>query len=74
MPKGLNSHTAELVREALRAAGDDGLSAAECAQRTGLSRVSARRYLEHMVRTKVARVRSRYGSPGRPQHRFQWTG
>jgi response regulator of citrate/malate metabolism len=74
MPKGLTTQTAELVREALRAAGEDGLSAAECAARTGLSRVSARRYLEHMVQTGLARVGSRYGSPGRPEHRFQWAG
>jgi response regulator of citrate/malate metabolism len=74
MPKGLTAQTAELVREALRAAGDSGLSAAECAERTGLSRVSARRYLEHMVQTGAARVRSRYGSPGRPEHRFEWAG
>jgi len=74
MPKGLTAGTAELVREALRAAGDAGLSAAECAERTGLSRVSARRYLEHLVATGVARVRSRYGTPGRPEHRFQWAG
>jgi response regulator of citrate/malate metabolism len=74
LPKGLTQQTAELVREALRAAGDGGLSAAECADRTGLSRVSARRYLEHLVQTGLARVRSRYGSPGRPEHRFHWAG
>jgi response regulator of citrate/malate metabolism len=74
MPKGLTAHTAQLVRAALHDAGEDGLSAAECAERTGLSRVSARRYLEHMVQTRTARVHSRYGSPGRPEHRFKWAG
>jgi response regulator of citrate/malate metabolism len=74
MPKGLTPQTADLVRDALRDAGDGGLSAAECAERTGLSRVSARRYLEHMVQTGAARVRSRYGTPGRPEHRFEWAG
>jgi response regulator of citrate/malate metabolism len=74
LPKGLTAHTAELVRAALRAAGDGGLSAAECAERTGLSRVSARRYLDHMVQTGAARVSSRYGTPGRPEHRFEWAG
>jgi response regulator of citrate/malate metabolism len=74
MPKGLTAETADLVREALRGAGENGLSAAECAERTGLSRVSARRYLEHLAGTGAARVRSRYGSPGRPERRFQWTG
>jgi response regulator of citrate/malate metabolism len=74
LPKGLTPQTAAVVREALRAAGEDGLSAAECAERTGLSRVSARRYLDHMAQTGSARVRSRYGIPGRPEHRFQWVG
>lgn len=73
MPKGLAAETADLVREALRSAAEGGLSATECAERTGLSRVSARRYLEHLAHIGAARVRSRYGSPGRPERRFVWT-
>lgn len=71
MPKGLTAETATLVRDALATAGGDGLSAAECAERTGLSRVSARRYLEHLVSAGVAEVRSRYGTSGRPERRFR---
>jgi response regulator of citrate/malate metabolism len=74
LPKGLAAQTADLVRGALSDAGDAGLSAAECAERTGLSRVSARRYLEHLVSSGQAVVRSRYGTTGRPEHRFRWTG
>jgi len=74
MPKGLSAQTAGLVRGALRAAGEAGLSAAECSERTGLSRVSSRRYLEHLVASGQAVVRSRYGATGRPEHRFRWTG
>jgi response regulator of citrate/malate metabolism len=48
----------------LRDAGPDGLSATECAERTGLSRVSARRYLEHFSRTGGAEVSARYGGTG----------
>lgn len=74
MPKGLTAETATLVRSALGAAGAHGLSAAECAERTGLSRVSARRYLEHLVSRGAAEVRSRYGSTGRPERRYRPLG
>ena len=73
LPKGLSPESAELVAGVLRAADDD-LSASECADRTGLSRVSARRYLEHFVSTGQADVRLRYGSTGRPERRYRWVG
>jgi response regulator of citrate/malate metabolism len=65
---------AAAVREALRAAGPAGLSASECAEQTGLSRVSARRYLEQLVTTGEADVRQRYGTAGRPERRFSVRG
>lgn len=71
LPKGLSPETAELVEKVLRDAGPDGLSATECAERTGLSRVSARRYLEHFSRTGAAEVSARYGGTGRPERRFR---
>ncbi|MGH3738059.1 MAG: hypothetical protein ACRDT6_20970 [Micromonosporaceae bacterium] len=63
--------TAELIAEVLRAAGAD-LSAAECAEQAGLSRVSARRYLEHFVDTGRAQVALKYGTAGRPERRYRW--
>ena len=71
LPKGLSPESAELVAGVLRATDDD-LSASECADRTGLSRVSARRYLEHFVETGRAEVRLQYGAAGRPQRRYAW--
>ncbi len=71
VPKGLSPESAELVRRVLRGADGD-LSAAECAERSGLSRVSARRYLEHFIETGQAEVRLRYGVAGRPQRRYAW--
>lgn len=73
LPKGLTSQTADLVEQAMRDADRD-LSAEECAQLIGLSRVSARRYLEHFVATGHAEVGLRYGIAGRPQRRYRWTG
>lgn len=64
LPKGLSEPTAAAVLAALSAAGE--ISAAACADELGLSRVTARRYLEHFVATGRAGVRLRYGS-GRPE-------
>jgi len=69
-PKGIAPETLELVRRALADAGPDGLSATECSERTGLARVSARRYLEQLVTTQEADVRQKYGTAGRPERRF----
>jgi response regulator of citrate/malate metabolism len=69
-PKGLSGETAAVVEHVLRASTED-VSAAECAARTDISRVSARRYLEHFVATGQAAVRLRYGT-GRPERRYYW--
>jgi len=69
-PKGITQETLDLVRQALAAAAEDGLSASECSERTGLARVSARRYLEQLVTQQQADVRQRYGTAGRPERRF----
>lgn len=70
-PKGLSQETSALVQKVLRAAGPEGISAAQCAERTGLSRVSARRYLEHLASVAAAQVSARYGGTGRPERRFR---
>lgn len=70
MPKGLSAETAALVADVLRTADGD-LSAAETAERVGVSRVSARRYLEYFADTGRAEVRLRYGSAGRPERRYR---
>lgn len=71
LPKGLSQVTARIVVEALRAAETD-LSAVELAQRCGLSRVSARRYLDHLCSVGKVALRPQYGSAGRPAHRYRW--
>jgi response regulator of citrate/malate metabolism len=72
LPKGLSAATYELVAGALRAA-PEALSATEVAELTGLSRVSARRYLEHLARQGRAVLSPRYGGTGRPEHRYRWS-
>lgn len=71
LPKGLTTETAKLVQRVLSASTED-MSAAECAAAAQLSRVSARRYLEHFADTGHADVRLRYGTTGRPERRYRW--
>ncbi|WP_406040404.1 response regulator [Micromonospora sp. NBC_00898] len=73
LPRGLSTETAELVERALRE-HTGTLSAAECANQVGISRVSARRYLEHFSGTGRAEVTLRYGAAGRPERRYCWVG
>ncbi|MFJ3403034.1 response regulator [Promicromonospora sp. NPDC090134] len=80
LPKGLSGRSRDLVRAALArlcagtadgdAAGADA-SAAEVAEAVGMSRVSARRYLEHLVTEGYAQVAPRYGATGRPENRYR---
>jgi response regulator of citrate/malate metabolism len=70
LPKGLSPVSLERVAAGL-AGCDTDASAAEIAEQLGMSRVSARRYLEHLVATGAAEVSPRYGSAGRPEHRYR---
>ena len=70
LPKGLSPETVAVVADALRTAGGT-LSATEAAEAVGISRVSARRYLEYFVSTGRAEVTLRYGSTGRPERRYR---
>ena len=69
LPKGMSAETMRLVTERLRSAPS---SATEVADATGTSRVTARRYLEHLADTGVVARRSRYGGGGRPEVEYRW--
>ncbi|CAM3834496.1 response regulator [Mycobacterium frederiksbergense] len=71
LPKGLGAETGRLVLDAVRAA--DEVSAAECADLVGISRVSARRYLEHYLAAGALELRLQYGV-GRPERRYRTAG
>ena len=69
LPKGMSDATLRLVAERLR--GTPG-SATEVADATGISRVTARRYLEHLAETGFVDRHSRYGGGGRPEVEYRW--
>lgn len=55
----------------LAALGDDEASASEVAERIGVSRATAQRHLTALAERGVIRVGLRYGTTGRPEHRFR---
>lgn len=72
LPKGLSMTTRDLVVDTLRRASEPA-SAAEVAAAAGLSRVTARRYLDHLAATGTVVLTLQYGTPGRPEHRYALT-
>jgi response regulator of citrate/malate metabolism len=71
LPKGLSPETLRAVSEAVRGTAG-GLSASEVAAVVGASRVTVRRYLEHLADAGLAVRRPRYGGGGRPEVEYRW--
>jgi response regulator of citrate/malate metabolism len=71
LPKGLSPQSLEAMITLLRTAPQPR-SASEAAQEVGMSRVSARRYLEYLCDVGMAGRSSRYGGTGRPEIEYTW--
>ncbi|NLL18682.1 MAG: response regulator [Clostridia bacterium] len=70
LPKGLTETTLKQVMLFLLK-GKQSYSAEEVASEVGLSRVTARRYLEYLEKTGKAELELQYGSVGRPVNRYR---
>lgn len=68
--KGVSHATLQHVVETLEQRGS-AVSASELADDLGMSRVSARRYLERLVEAGLAASSPTYGGVGRPELRYQ---
>lgn len=71
LPKGMSPETLRLVTDRLRGT-EAALSASEVAATVGTSRVTARRYLEHLADVGLVERQSRYGRSGRPEVEYRW--
>ncbi|MGW1225473.1 response regulator [Streptomyces sp. NPDC001478] len=71
LPKGLSAPTLASVTRVLRAA-PDGVTASAAGAELGISRITARRYLEHLVTAGRAVRSPQYGQVGRPELRYRW--
>jgi response regulator of citrate/malate metabolism len=70
LPKGHSAATAQLVLDALSEA-DGPLSASDVSERVGISRATAQRYLTSLADAGRVRLQLRYGTAGRPEHRYE---
>jgi two-component system CitB family response regulator len=67
LPKGHSAATATLILDALSA---EPMSAGQVAQQVGVSRATAQRYLALLAEIGQVELTLRYGSAGRPEHRY----
>jgi two-component system CitB family response regulator len=73
LPKGISAPTLALALDVVREAGT-GITAIDVAERAGISRGTARRYLEYLEKTGAVALTLRYGTAGRPEHVYSWAG
>jgi response regulator of citrate/malate metabolism len=71
LPKGLSTSTLDAVQEFMRRQ-EDAVSATEVMDGLGMSRVTARRYLEYLADAGTVSRTARYGAPGRPENEYRW--
>lgn len=71
LPKGISAPTLALVVQTVEEAGDE-VSASEVAAKTGISRGTARRYLEYLAESGLIELTLRYGATGRPEHLYRF--
>ena len=71
LPKGMSPDSLDAVVAVLRPSAQS-LSSTEVAAAVGASRVTARRYLEHLADSGLVVRRSRYGGAGRPEVEYRW--
>lgn len=69
LPKGLNELTMKQIIQYIMKM-QTSLSAEEVSKGTGLARVTVRRYLEYLEKTKRLKLDVQYGSVGRPINRY----
>lgn len=72
LPKGVDRLTLNKVREFLDST-QQSIAASDVGERVGVSRTTARRYLEYLVSTRELKVDLSYGGVGRPERHYSKT-
>lgn len=74
LPKGIDQITLEKIKDVLHMYSGPGITALEAGDKVGVSRSTARRYLEYLVSVKEADAQLKYGDIGRPERKYiPWT-
>lgn len=70
LPKGIDSLTLDKIHRVFTKTEMDGITAVELSSELGISRSTARRYLEYLVSLKMVKTKLIYGTVGRPERRY----
>lgn len=74
LPKGIDQLTLNKIKKVMQLSDEQGITALRAGEKIGVSRSTARRYLEHLVSTKEVVAQLNYGEVGRPERRYTlWT-
>ncbi|MFS0575768.1 response regulator [Sporosarcina sp. 179-K 3D1 HS] len=74
LPKGIDQLTLDKIKRILQDSGESGITALDAGSNVGVSRSTARRYLEYLVSIKEADAQLKYGDIGRPERKYvPWT-
>ncbi|MBH0230824.1 response regulator [Halobacillus yeomjeoni] len=69
VPKGIDPLTLDKMREMLNLEAS-GVTAEQASEKMGVSKTTARRYLEYLVSLNEGKAEMRYGKVGRPERKY----
>jgi len=69
-PKGIDPLTLAKIKKHMLTVNEEGITAEMLSSMVGVSRSTARRYLEHLISGKKVHAELIYGSVGRPERRY----
>lgn len=70
LPKGIDEITLHKIVKVLEEGSVEGATAVFIGEQIGVSRSTARRYLEYLVSIQEAKAQLKYGEIGRPERRY----
>lgn len=69
--KGINQYTYKIIWKEVIKFGEDYMTAEEISERSGVARVTVRKYFEHMEKEGKLVKKIEYGKVGRPHHKYR---
>ncbi|ARJ39702.1 transcriptional regulator [Sporosarcina ureae] len=71
LPKGIDRLTLERIENVLLQSPAEGITAVQVGEAAGVSRSTARRYLEYLVSVEIVGAQLHYGDVGRPERTYR---
>lgn len=70
LPKGIDRLTLDRIENVVQQSAAEGITAVDAGEIAGVSRSTARRYLEYLVLTEQVKAQLQYGDVGRPERTY----